>query len=137
MTRGAPGGRPLAYTPDEAAELLRVSPSLIRSLVCTGALPRVAGLGRAVRIPSRALYEFVGDLVLNLPAAIEIEPAESTDATKPVARRRTLAPHPRRLIRTGDWGAIPNLTVGSRDATLPIHTRRFRPSGFSLGGKAG
>jgi excisionase family DNA binding protein len=90
MTRGAPGGRPLAYTPDEAAELLRVSPSLIRSLVCTGALPRVAGLGRAVRIPSRALYEFVGDLVLNLPAAIEIEPAESTYTPGGSARRVSL-----------------------------------------------
>jgi excisionase family DNA binding protein len=48
MTGSASGGRPLAFTPDEAAELLRVSPSLIRSLVRTGALPRVAGLGRAV-----------------------------------------------------------------------------------------
>jgi excisionase family DNA binding protein len=90
MTRGASGGRPLAYTPDEAAELLRVSPSLIRSLVRTGALPRVAGLGRAVRIPSRALYEFVREPVPDLPAALEIEPAEVPEPRPPAPERTPL-----------------------------------------------
>lgn len=53
--------RPLAYTVEEAAALLRVSPSRIRVMVRSGALPQVAGLGRAVRIPSRALFELVGE----------------------------------------------------------------------------
>ncbi len=55
--------RPLAYTLSEAAELLRVSPSHIGTMVRSGVLPRVAGLGRTVRIPSRALYELVGEAV--------------------------------------------------------------------------
>jgi excisionase family DNA binding protein len=87
MPRSHAGGRPLAYTPDEAAELLRVSPSLIRTLVRTGALPRVAGLGRAIRIPSRALYEFVGERVPDLPSTLEIEPAEAPEPRPPVPER--------------------------------------------------
>lgn len=112
MRERAPLGRPLAYTTDEAAGLLRVSPSLIRSLVRTGVLPRVAGLGRAVRIPSRALYEFVGEPLPDLSAALEIEPSEVPEprqqapertpaaarAAVPTARRpvpRPAAPRPR------------------------------------------
>lgn len=75
MTESGTGGRPLAYTPEEAAELLRVSPSLIRSLVRSGVLPRVAGLGRAMRIPSRALFAFVGEPVPDLPAALVVSPS--------------------------------------------------------------
>lgn len=123
MKQPSAGGRPLAYTPEEAAELLRVSPSLIRSLVRTGTLPRVAGLGRAVRIPSRALFEFVGEPVPDLAATLEIEPAEvpeprpaapdralrsrSTVPTPPRPARRPPAPRPRPpapegQIRVGD-----------------------------------
>lgn len=87
MTPAGPGRRPLAYTPDEAAELLRVSPSLIRTLVRTGSLPRVAGLGRAVRIPSRALYEFVGEPVPALDATLEIEPSEVPEPRPPAPDR--------------------------------------------------
>jgi excisionase family DNA binding protein len=91
MRKTTPGGRPLAYTPDEAAELLRVSPSLIRSLVRTGALPRVAGLGRAIRIPSRALYEFVGEPVPALSPTLEIEPSE---VAEPLLRPPEQTPPP-------------------------------------------
>lgn len=87
MTQHGPGGRPLAYTPAEAAELLRVSPSLIRRLVRTGALQRVAGLGRAIRIPSRALYKFVGEPVPDLRAAFEIEPSEVPEPRPPAPER--------------------------------------------------
>lgn len=82
MTEREAGGRPLAYTPEEAADLLRVSPSLIRSLVRSGVLPRVAGLGRAIRIPSRALYQFVGEPVPEMPATLAIAPAE-VEAPRP------------------------------------------------------
>jgi excisionase family DNA binding protein len=52
MNSGKPG-RPLAYTVEDAAAMLSVSTSMIRSMVKAGTLPQVPGLGRAVRIPSR------------------------------------------------------------------------------------
>ena len=90
-TTMAHGGRPLAYTADEAAELLRVSPSMIRSLVHTGALPRVTGLGRAIRIPSRALYEFAGEPVPALPEILDSEPTDVPEPA-PAAEERKSRP---------------------------------------------
>lgn len=104
MTERAAGGRPLAYTPDEAADLLRVSPSMIRSLVRSGVLPRVAGLGRAIRIPSRALYEFVGEPVPEIPATLAIQPTE-VEARRPPTPvpppqvERSAAQRPTRPVR--------------------------------------
>ena len=98
MTERGSGGRPLAYNTEEAAELLRVSPSLIRSLVRSGVLPRVAGLGRAMRIPSRALFEFVGEPVPDLPAALSVSPSEVLEP-RPAARVRT-PPIPRVDVAT-------------------------------------
>ena len=85
------GGRPLAYTADEAAELLRVSPSMIRSLVHTGALPRITGLGRTIRIPSRALYEFVGEPVPALPEILDSEPTEVPEPAPGAEGRKSRA----------------------------------------------
>lgn len=104
MTESGAGGRPLAYTPEEAAELLRVSPSLIRSLVRSGVLPRVAGLGRAMRIPSRALFEFVGEPVPDLPAALAVSPSEVSEPrlvapVRPPPTSRVVIPTSRPPVR--------------------------------------
>src|SRR5687767_10402811 len=98
--RGAAG--PLAYAPEEAAELGWVSPSFIRSLVRSGVLPRVAGLGRAMRIPSRALFEFVREPVPDLPAALVVSPSEVPEP-RPAAPART-PPVPRVAREAGQLG---------------------------------
>jgi excisionase family DNA binding protein len=54
-------GRPLVYTPEEAARLLKVSSSSVRKMVKSGKLASVAGLGSSIRIPSRAVFELVGE----------------------------------------------------------------------------
>ena len=73
-------------------------------MVHAGALPRVAGLGRTIRIPSRALYEFVGEPVPDLPAALEIEPSEVREPRPPAPERtpptaRTAVPVTRHPVR--------------------------------------
>ena len=53
--------RPLVYTPDEAARLLKVSSATIRKMVRAGKLPSIEGLGSSIRIPSRAVFELAGE----------------------------------------------------------------------------
>lgn len=82
--------RPLAYTVDEAAALLRVSPSRIRTMVRSGALPQVAGLGRSIRVPSRALFELVGEQVPPVAQPLMPEPAISQPSEPPSVLRHAL-----------------------------------------------
>ncbi len=99
-----PSVRPLAYTVDEAAALIGVSASRIRAIVEAGTLPRVPGLGRSVRIPSRALFELVGEPVppivaLGVPVPVRRPRPESstprpTVAKVPAPRAPRPAPHP-------------------------------------------
>lgn len=90
-------GRPLAYTAKEAAELLRVSDATIRSMVKAGKLPQVPGLGSSIRIPSRALYELVGEPpppVLE-PATAPRHPDKRSDPPDPpIARARPVRHYP-------------------------------------------
>lgn len=75
--------RPLAYTVEEAAALLRVSPSRIRTMVRSGALPQVGGLGRSIRVPSRALFELVGEQVPPIAQPLMPEPVVSEPSDPP------------------------------------------------------
>jgi excisionase family DNA binding protein len=110
----ARGGRPLAFTADEAAELLHVSPSVIRNLVHTGALPRITGLGRAIRIPSRALYEFAGEPLPALPEGLEPEPTEVLEPAPSAEERKS------RPARSAS--PVDHLSIG------PTVERRQRPA---------
>jgi excisionase family DNA binding protein len=118
MNSGKPG-RPLAYTVEDAALMLSVSTSMIRSMVKAGTLPHVPGLGRAVRIPSRAVFDLVGEpapTVMELAAvAEELDPPETAIRAIPMpenppapVRRRTQSapPRPRRSFAPVRWPGV-------------------------------
>jgi excisionase family DNA binding protein len=117
-------GRPLVFTVDEAAQLLKVSTSAIRSIVRAGKLPRIEGLGSSVRIPSHALYETAGEPMPPLeplPLAPEvIEPRGHPDrpAVPPATRVA------QDVTRTSAWRARPT-TPKKHQATIRIGDRRL------------
>ncbi len=59
MTRVAPGGRPLPYNPDEAAELLRASPSALPEPNAHGRPRREPDSVRAVSDPDTSLSPLI------------------------------------------------------------------------------
>jgi excisionase family DNA binding protein len=98
--------RPLAYTVAEAAGLLRVSTSRIHSMVRAGTLAGAAGLGRSERIPSRALYELVGEPLPDVDRSADA-PAIADDPVKGAAPgTRRIAPA-RAVDRASARRAVP------------------------------
>jgi excisionase family DNA binding protein len=121
-------GRPLVYTPEEAARLLKVSSSTVRKMVKAGGLASVAGLGSSIRIPSRAVFELVGETPPSISEGLGAQgtPADEDDEEPQAAARlprsitpyapstrfgprhsrvsNRVAPKPRAPIRVGDQG---------------------------------
>ena len=109
-------GRPLAYSAEEAANLLRVSSSTIRSMVASGKLPRVPGMGRTVRIPSRALYELVGEPV---PPVLEPEAIAAPEPSQIDEPWQAHAPRPARIERAPGRPSRPARPSYHRSAAKP------------------
>lgn len=78
---------PLAYSVDQAAEALGVSPSTVRSLIHRGDLPTVDGFGRRQLIPRMSLEAFVSERASTSSGSAGSPPAHGEHGTEGVDGR--------------------------------------------------